>query len=433
MRLRLVLTLLWLGLAVPTARAQIALPQNLLPSRPALDRLGLEKHWSAVAPLGGRTERLIQISLAEDLLFVQTDEANFHVYDAESGRYLWGVDLGRASFVALPAAVNSDQVFVTNAKTLFCLHRGTGREMWKTELQDFPSAPTAADEETAVVGLVNGMLSAFSTRDHSQDKPTPGYSAATNLFNWKSNKRISGRPIPANRVIAFGSQDGKAYVAQIQPPLLLSRFLTGGPIVASMGAFGTRTLLVPSTDNNLYATDLYTADLQWVFSSGAPIEQEPLVSNNEVLVLNKAGEVYSVNPQSGEANWSRRTFESKILALGSDRLYLTSADRDLMVLDRQSGRVVFDPRGTHERAGLNLRPYSLSLTNRSNDRLYFATPSGVIVCIREAGKTAPTPLRDLSKEQAFGYLPDPPSDSETAPAPPANAPETAPVEGGFAP
>ena len=50
---------------------------------------------------------------------------------------------------------------------------------------------------------------------------------------------------------------------------MLYRFAAGGPISASMGTFGTRTLLVPSADKNLYAVDLFTAETKWTFPSGA--------------------------------------------------------------------------------------------------------------------------------------------------------------------
>ena len=56
------------------------------------------------------------------------------------------------------------------------------------------------------------------------------------------------------------------------------------------------------------------------------------------------------------------------------------------------------------RAGLNLRDYDLNIVNRFNDRLYFATPSGMIVCIRESGQVAPRPLKDPTAHP-FGFVP----------------------------
>ena len=46
----------------------------------------------------------------------------------------------------------------------------------------------------------------------------------------------------------------------------------------------------------------------------------------------------------------------------------------------------------------------MGLTNNLNDRLYMATPSGLVICLREIGQLQPRPLRD-PKQPPFGYIP----------------------------
>ena len=79
--------------------------------------------------------------------------------------------------------------------------------------------------------------------------------------------------------------------------------------------------------------------------------------------------------------------------------------------------MVVDPSGSHLRAGLNLREYDLDIVNRFNDRMYFATRSGLILAIREIGLTQPRLLRD-PKQPPFGYIP-PEGLQPTPPTPPA--------------
>ena len=57
-------------------------------------------------------------------------------------------------------------------------------------------------------------------------------------------------------------------------------------------------------------------------------------------------------------------------------------------------------------------------TNEQNDRMYFATPSGLVICLREIGQNQPRPLRD-PKAPPFGHIP--PEGIPTTPpaAPPA--------------
>jgi outer membrane protein assembly factor BamB len=408
------LTLLLAGLPAGAVRAQLGLARSSIPTRTALERVGLERNWEGFVPVSA-TERLLLISVAENMFFAQTDRANFHAYDAETGRYLWGTNLGRSSLNAQPASVNSDRVFTTNFRTLFCLDRRTGRTVWKVDLEAAPSSPTAADEEHVVVGLANGKLVGYTIRDHSKDKK-PGRSAASNVFNWQTLKTITGRPIPADRVIAFGSEDGRAYVAQIEPKLLIFRFLTGGPIRASMGTLGTRTLLIPSMDHNLYAVDLYEGTTLWTHAAGAPIAQEPLVAEREIFLLNDEGDLASIDEETGQAKWTTSIRRGQILAVSPTRIYGRSLDGDLAYADRATGKLLALPRDTAERAGLNLRGFTLALTNHLNDRLYFATPSGYVISLREAGQLEPVPLRDPGR-LPFGFLPD--EEAETPPASPA--------------
>ena len=59
--------------------------------------------------------------------------------------------------------------------------------------------------------------------------------------------------------------------------------------------------------------------------------------------------------------------------------------------------------GSFQRAGLNLREYGLAITNSLNDRLYLATKSGLVICLREIGLV--TPPFGLNLFTIHGVLP----------------------------
>jgi outer membrane protein assembly factor BamB len=424
MNRRFVLAALVLGLGTSAARGQLAIDRQMIPTRTALEKVGLEKHWTGFVPLATGPERLLRISIAADtpveeadkwLLFAQTDHSNFHVFQAETGRYLWGLNLGDEMLAtAFPASVNSKYVFVTSNMHLFCLDRPTGRIVWKAKLEKIATSPTAADEERAMVGLMGGKVVCYSALDHSKD-PKAGLSAGTFLWAWKTNGAVTGRPIPANKLVAMGSQDHRAYVALIerdilQPAVLLFRYLTEGPISASMAPYGDRTLLIPSEDGNLYAVDLFTAETKWTFSSGNPIEYEPLVASNEIFVLNRDGQLTSIDgAKSGRGgasiNWSVNAGQGRFLGLSENRIYAMSRSNDLVVADRATGQILLDPKATYGRAGLNLRAFSMHWVNFQTDRLYLAMPSGMLMCLRQSGHLQPTLLRPHT-DRPFGYIPD---------------------------
>jgi outer membrane protein assembly factor BamB len=392
---RLGLTLALAGITcvviASAANAQVPYVQSLVPKRTALARVGLERQWTTVVPLTG-VERLMNISLAENLMFAQTTAANFYVYEAETGRLLWSARLGTQTGTARPASVNSKRVFATNATQLHALDRLTGRTVWVTDLGNLPSSETAADEHHVMVGMTNGKLMAFHTE--------------TGVFawNWQTGGPVRSRPLPATTMVAFGGGDNKLYVAMADEVVMLYRIATGGEIGEGLGNYGNRLLIVPSADHNVYGVDMFTAKVKWIFSSGAPVHQEPLVVDKDGYVINSKGFLSALDVETGEPRWTTSTHGGRLLSISAKRLYLESADDDLFVIDRQTGQVLADPASTFYRSGLNLRHFDLGPTNRANDRIFLATTSGLVVCIREIGQTAPRPIRD-PKMPPFGSIP----------------------------
>jgi outer membrane protein assembly factor BamB len=324
----------WVGLLLVAtiAQAQIPFSKDLMPARTSLARLGLERHWFNVIPLGGNAEKVSEVSIDEGLVFAQTDKANFFAYDAESGRLLWTANFGKFSVDAYPASANSTMIFVTNSNTLHALDRKTGREVWTVNFESIPAGSTSADEDYVWVGMNSGMLHTLRAKDGKE------------LWNVQSRGALTSRPHPAGRVIAYASHDGRVYASRTNFSQPLWQWAAGGPVTAPLGAYGIRTLLVPSLDKSLYAVDLFTAETKWNFPTGAPVEQEPLVSGDDVFVINNQGSLSSINAMSGSLNWTISTLNGSLLGVTKTRVYLESMDGDLFIVDRGTGQVLFSPR-----------------------------------------------------------------------------------------
>jgi outer membrane protein assembly factor BamB len=400
----------------------------------------------AWVPLSG-SERLLSMSIADGMLFAQTNMGNFSAFDAESGRLLWSTPLGRQIGIARPASVNSRLVFVTNSNYLYALDRRTGRIVWELNLGIVPTSPTAADESRVMVGLSNGKLQAFNLVAPG-DKTNKLLNTPTAAWNWQTVGAMTSRPIAAGQFVAFGGNDGKLYVAMAEKPVtdpavMLYRIATGGEIYAPLGTYGQRLILIPSADKNVYAVDLFTSDVKWTYSTGAPVMQEPLVADTDAYIVNTAGLLTAIDVNTGSPRWTISTQGGRLIAVSATRVYLESHDEDLFIVDRATGRMVASPEATFHRACLNLRDFDLGPTNSLDDRLYFGTRSGLIICLREIGQYAPRPLRD-PKTPPFGYVPPegieikpaiqpppvevPPAEPPPAEAPPAEAAPAAPPE-----
>jgi hypothetical protein len=292
--------------------------------------------------------------------------------------------------------------------------------MWQFDLGVLPSSATACDEKRVMVGLTNGKLMAIDLnlkRRNLNDEPIT-LAIPQPAWNWQTPGSLTSRPLPAESLVAFGGADGKVYVALANERTMLYRIATGGPIGEGLGAYGTRLLLAPSQDNNVYGIDLFTSKIRWVFPSGAPVVQEPLVAGEDIFVINTAGDISLLSPEDGSPKWTTSTHDGRLVSVGATKIYLRSSDFDLFSIDRTSGQQLDSPIATYLRAGIDLREYRLSFTNRATDRMYFATPSGLILCIREIGQTSPRLLRD-PKALPFGYIPPEGLKEETPPALPA--------------
>ena len=405
---RLALACLAFTLAIGTAQAQVPYGTQAIPGRRALARINLDLQFWSVVPLNG-AEKLTELSIDDGMLFAQTNHANFYAFDAESGRYLWAAHLGDITTKAEPASVNSTGVFVTNSNKIFGLDRKSGRQMWKQELPGMPSSSTAADEDRVMVGLESGKLTTFDARTGAVK------------WNFQTNAQVTSRPVMAGRVVAFGSEDRKLYLAKVDNATLLWRFATGGPILAPLGTHGVRTLLVPSSDKALYAVDLFTGMEKWTLATGSPVVQEPLVSDNDVYVVNTEGYLTSADITTGTPKWTISTLGGRLLSVSATKVYLESHDDDLFVVDRESGKIVYDPMTTFQRSGINLREFALGPTNRFDDRLYFGTTHGLVVCLREIAQVAPRTIRD-PKAKPFGYIPPEGYPEATGTPPPTTPP-----------
>ena len=107
-----------------SARAQVPYPRDLIPTRTALGRVGLERSLVRGGPARGDGAAAGD-RIADNLLFAQTSLTNLYTYDAESGQLLWSASFGKRMNEAREIAANSRMVFVTGLR--ICTRSTVGR------------------------------------------------------------------------------------------------------------------------------------------------------------------------------------------------------------------------------------------------------------------------------------------------------------------
>ena len=129
-----------------------------------------------------------------------------------------------------------------------------------------------------------------------------------------------------------------------------------------------------------------------------------MVTGEDIYSINQSGYLTLLDPATGTPRWNTLTSGGRFVSVGDKKIYLRSWGNDLLIIDRGTGQMLADASATHARAGVNLREYGMSMLNRYDDRLYFATDAGMILCLKELGAIQPRLLRD-PKALPFGYIP----------------------------
>ena len=331
----------------------------------------------------------MKITLHGDLMFAQTDYAIVHAFDAESGRLLWS------------AAARGANGLRTRGRRQF--FRGVRdqcqllpRSRQENRPADLAAQPGHDSDQLARLRrrCGDGRDDQRADRDFAGQEDQrrqrqlndPGHTGRG--LELDTGGPILTRPLPAEPVYDLTVRRmAQAYVVESVDGNPLYRVATGGPIGEGFGTFGTRLLLIPSGDNNLYAVDMLDRQGPVDISFRCPDRAGTARRRSGRLHDQHSGQHEPDRPQHRRDQAGRKpTQGGRLAAISATKLYLRSYNLDLFIMDRQTGRMLVDPGETFLRAGLKLRDYDLDIVNRFNDRLYFATSSGMVVCMRETGQ-----------------------------------------------
>ncbi|MBN1909270.1 MAG: PQQ-binding-like beta-propeller repeat protein [Pirellulales bacterium] len=134
-------------------------------------RHGLKRAWFAQVRLDPSRSRVTHVQFVEksgkypDTLFVQTDAATVHAFDAETGQTLWVRTVGKPQQPNTLIGANQELVAVFNGGVLYLLDRGTGRTVRRDSARDsalsVPVAGPALNSHRLFVPMADGRVMAF--------------------------------------------------------------------------------------------------------------------------------------------------------------------------------------------------------------------------------------------------------------------------------
>jgi outer membrane protein assembly factor BamB len=385
---------------------------------------GLTRNWFTqiqVDPARGRVQSMI---LHEGMLFVATDRAMLHALDAETGQTLWVEQVGSPDHPTLTPGASKRLVGVVNGSNLYVLNRSNGRLLWKTEVEGAPGAGPALSEQRIYVPTVSGLVLSYrlqpledpmkelgKTPDKSQKLSAQEKAAqeaqrheTLRLSNevvvplaCKSWGRAMVQPIITRQneneeYTAWPTDHGSLFVAGINR-LEADRFTVRYSMGTATGIVSQPSYLPPdpkvigdsgaiyvgSKDGFVYAIREKDGSSLWRFSTGEPLVQRAVAIDPFIFAATQPGGMYCLNAaKGGQVWWAPQVVQ--FVAASKNRVYATDKVGLLHVLDARNGSRL----DTIASYGLPLK-----LTNTETDRIYLASETGLIQCLRESGLSQP--------------------------------------------
>ncbi len=293
-------------------------------------------------------------------LVVQTVRGVLQAFDAETGRTLWVIQAGDRMQPREAPAVSEKHVAVIYGLNLMLIERANGRIVWERRLTNVAiSGPTLTDEFVYTVS-VGGQLTAYDVRDPSKS------------WGYTSFGRVESPVTIGRKSVAWATDRGYAYISWINEHNVLGRFETGKSVTAPV-TYWPPLFFVAAQNGYVYALDEMKGTAAWQFSLGEVLRQPPVAVGDSVYAIPETGGMLALSTQQGIEQWFAPQVE-KFVSASPHRLYVVDGQRRLLVLDRQSGAPV---------TSLPLGVLDMQFTNTKNDRIYLATSTGNLQCLRE--------------------------------------------------
>jgi outer membrane protein assembly factor BamB len=371
-------------LAVAPAAAQA--PQRGLPSRNLLDRYGLERAWSNQATIDVRSDVVRHLLADEEVVIVQSRSGLVTVFDAQSGVKLWDGRLARADQHSYPAVTNADTLFIVIGSTVYARDKFNGDELWALRLPSVPSTSPTVGNDRMYVGTLEGSVYAYDLEEVEQLQ-TEGrlqqYLYEATVWRYKTSSEIVAAPVADEKRVVFANKAGALYA--VKPILrdLAFQFETdvaaSAPLDIVSDAAGEDTIYYAAGDTNFYALRASNGTTRWLYVAGSAIREKPHPIGDSVFLVPLGAGMYDLSAATGRMRWwvpSVRQF----VAATPTRVYATDQAGDLAVIDRADGAVL----GT-----LPTLNFPIRVPNERTDRMYLASTSGLVTCLREEGAELP--------------------------------------------
>ncbi|MCJ7509806.1 MAG: PQQ-binding-like beta-propeller repeat protein [Dehalococcoidia bacterium] len=198
----------------------------------------------------------------DGVVYVGSDDGKLYAFDAETGSLRWLFKSGD-SIWSIPLAADGVIYVAPMDKKVYALDAASGAEKWRFQADGgLASTPVLADG-TLLVGGIDRRLYALDAASGAEK------------WHFKADNWFWTRPLVLGDSVYAGCLDGKVYALALND---------GSP--------------------------------KWEkpFDTGAPVRAAPLLLDDVLLVANRKGKLFGLDPETGQAIWGPTELLRTVLA-----------------------------------------------------------------------------------------------------------------------
>ncbi len=320
----------------------------------------LERRWSADLGTGNSaTSRIVSPPVVDGgRVFAADADADVQAFDLESGERLWRRDFELASDRRLGAGVaaSGGGVFVATARgEVAALNAASGEVVWSTELgAPVRAAPTlagrwvvvlTADNQTFALDAVNGTVvwthQGFAEASALLGGPSPAATGGLTVVPYSSGEVFglvleTGEPVWLDAVQRPRRTTAVGSIADIQASPVIE---PGGRVIVA-GHGGEIAAMATDSGNRVWDQRLAASEMPWV-------------AGGEIFAVSTQGDVVNLDLETGGIRWATQLPRFRVPedpetdriyhagpVLAGDRLLVLGSLGDLWSLEPSTGELL---------------------------------------------------------------------------------------------
>jgi outer membrane protein assembly factor BamB len=345
---------------------------------PLQTTLPVKRAWLSVAAVElARQTAHLPTSLVHDKVLWVDGGGTVHALAARSGRRLWQYDTGGAASSGVGAGI-ANRVFVgTRNAEVLALDENTGTLHWRASVSSEIVAPPMGARGIVVAHTVDGQIYGLAAEDgrvvwRFESSVPPLSLRGTSIPVIDDDRVLAG--LANGKLVALSLFDGSLrWRAELATPSGRSELERMVDVDATPRVIGD-VVFAAAFQARLSALAAATGRLLW--ARDVSIFQDLAVDDERIYATDADGQLWCYFQRNGTVAWRQDALKGRnVTGPALYRDYLVVGDHEGYVhwLRREDGQVV-------HRERLDDHPITAAPVV-GNDRVYLATPSGVVIAM----------------------------------------------------